>query len=432
MYLCLPNDTLLTIVLATSLSEQSTVSFATSSLSDSDSNSNSTTSTTRSGSDSSSTGLGLVVFSTNSDGDVFTSTRSESSSLSSNPSSSVSSTETSPSSSQTAASSSHSSGRTTTNSHGSSIVVYQTVSASSNGDGSIQQITYYSTQIITPNVAGASAVETGSSSTSSPTTANGGGGGSDNSPPASTVAGGVVGGVAGLAFIVLLAMLLLRWYRRKGTHEALKGVGSASAIGSVDDDQPRGPSGPGMAERAGLMPIMSAVPGMFRHQNRSTEASTSEPSERGFTRVSGRKLPSAFSEGMTGPTQHLPIPIPYSEMGNASTANFGESDPFVDHPGPYSDARYGAVGAAGMVPVSTHEGEQLQMSPGPARKPTVHHGGPYNVTPSSSTMAASPSHSLAPGSDGFGSPPNSTTAFLRSETPASLVDSRGSRFMEEV
>ena len=107
-------------------------------------------------------------------------------------------------------------------------------------------------------------------------------------------------------------MMFLRWYRRRSQmgHQALP---PNSAALSPDMDQ--GPSHrgqPGMAERAGLMPFAAAVPALFRHQNRSRESDSAEPAtgERGFTRVSGRKLPSAWSEGMTSPPQPTMSPPP--------------------------------------------------------------------------------------------------------------------------
>ena len=210
-------------------------------------------------------------------------------------------------------------------------------------------------------------------------------------------------------------MLFLRWYRRKSRmgHQALP---ANSAAMSPEPHQPGGMSrsGPGMAERAGLMPLMGAVPGLFRHQNRSTEA-PSEPSERGFQRVSGRKLPSAFSEGMSSPPPGMPLTGPEHNM--SSTSFYRDSQGF-----------YGGEGPSSPTDVRGADGEHMVMSPGPQRRPTVHAGGPYVMSPSNSNLTS-------PVLRGDLSPPptaGTTATFGRSDTPASLDGSRNSRFTEEV
>lgn len=177
-----------------------------------------------------------------------------------------------------------------------------------------------------------------------------------------------------------------------------------------------------MAERAGLRPIIGAVPALFRPHSRSQE-SVPEPAERGFTRVSGRKLPSSFSPGINSPPPTMPLTG--QEANLSSTSFYRDSAGF-----------YGGEGAAPQTPTAAKvppsgggADEGVTLSPGPQRRPTVHAGGPYTMSPTT----ASPATPKMPG-DMTRSPPvtGSTATFDRSETPTSLDPTRGSRFTEEV
>lgn len=287
----------------------------------------------------------------------------------------------------------------------------------------------------TVDIAGAggqgAATATYSSTTSTTSAASSGGGGGSNDPPAGTIAGGVVGGAAGLAVLVLIAMLFLRWYRRKNQvgHRELP-PGSASSPEA--SEHPADRSGPGMAERAGLMPFAAALPALFRHQNRSAEGSA--PSERGFTRVSGRKLPSAFSGGMSSEgegsrqqQQQSPPGMPLTgsppdERNLSSTSFYRDSQGFYGGDGAVDRSSTSPTSATSPTsPTSPssnapiHTGpEMMTMSPGPQRQPQVHSGGPYY---------------LSPGVDMASSPPGAAAQFARSDTPSSL---RNSRFTEDM
>lgn len=288
--------------------------------------------------------------------------------------------------------------------------------------------------------AGADGTATSSAASTTSSAAGGGGGGSSETAPAGTIAGGVVGGAAGLALVLVAAMLFLRWYRRKAGsgHHALP---PSSAAMSPDLDQaPMSRGGPGMAERAGLMPFAAAIPGLFRHQNRSQVSDGGAATgERGFQRVSGRKLPSQFSDGMTGPPRDITSPPPTMPLVGASHRNMsntsfyrdsqgfygGEGQPRPGSPNPFSD----------ITPIDTNVSESEKaragepiMSPGPQRRPTVHQGGPYVMSPT--TASSDTRGQLSPGSPPWTA--GTTATFGRSETPASLEGSRGSRFMEEV
>ncbi|KAK4895863.1 hypothetical protein LTR27_006033 [Elasticomyces elasticus] len=298
-------------------------------------------------------------------------------------------------------------------------VVYETTSAAASGSGSDPSTI---TSVATIGGAGQQGSATSSSHSSTRTGSGGGGSGSTTMAPPGTIAGGVVGGAAGLAVIVLIAMLFLRWYRRRSQigHHALPP--NAGVSPSPDHTMEVSRGGPGMAERAGLMPAMAAVPAIFRHSNKSREVGP-PPSERSFTRVSGRKLPSSFSPGMS--TNSPPPNMPLTDAdANLSTTSF-----YRDSTGFYGGGDSSVSPGSGVAALGAGA-EQMTLSPGPQRRPTVHTGGPYVLSPPSSSPT-----SPRIGSDMPSSPPGTaatTATFERSETPSSLDPSRGSRFTEEV
>lgn len=283
---------------------------------------------------------------------------------------------------------------------------FSTVSSTALGEG---------TTAFPAGAYGTPATAAPSSNTSAASNNHGGGGSS--TPPAGTIAGGVVGGCAGLAVIVLIAMLFVRWYRRRALlgHQALPPVSADSPGAEHPNDLSRGP---GMAERAGLMPLAAAVPALFRHRDRSAEPPNS--TERGFTRISGRKLPSAWSEGMSSPPPTMPLNTATSGDGtanltDASASYYRDSQGYYgggDGAGPSarSDTASPTSPASSLGPLRTSTQEMMTMSPGPQRQPQVHSGGPY----------------------GFTGVMHSPAGLQRSETPSTLDPSRNSRFTEEM
>lgn len=270
---------------------------------------------------------------------------------------------------------------------------------------------------------GATATSNGIASTSAAADDNSN---DDETAPAGTIAGGVVGGAAGLALVALIILLFLRRYKKRAQlgHLALPANAAGPVTGTSGGS---GSGGAGMAERAGLMPFAGAVPALFRHQSRS-QHSGSETGERGFQRVAGRKLPSAFSEGMTGPPHPPTSPPPTMPLVDADgpdrnlsshsfyrdSAGFYGGDGSVTSPNPFSDSNLPATVAGNEA------AEQLVMSPGPQRRPTIH-AAKTHVQHASVAATGTPSWT-----------PSHTAAFARSDTPASLDSGRNSRFTEEV
>ncbi|CAK1354482.1 unnamed protein product [Cercospora beticola] len=296
-----------------------------------------------------------------------------------------------------------------------------TVPGYSDSQSRIQTSQDSTTATATGNVSGAGGAQTyGTPATTAPTSTstNDSGGGGSSTPPAGTIAGGVVGGAAGLAVIVLIAMLFFRWYRRKVQtgHQAL----SHGPTGG-HDEQSR--SGPGMAERAGIIPFAAAVPSLFRHQNQDPD---SEQHERGFTRISGRKLPSQWSEGMISAHPPNMPPDPMSSGAEGGRHLTGSS--FYRHSGGLSDGS-GELSPSNASPESMERGHlrtsdpgTMMMSPGPERQPQVHYGSAQNFSRpgQASTLSVSP-------------PGASASVLRRSETPSSIIEpNRSSRFTEDM
>ena len=131
----------------------------------------------------------------------------------------------------------------------------------------------------------------------SPTSSSGSGSGGSNTPPASVLAGGIVGGVAGAALLLLLLLLFFRWRRGK--------TAQRQTI-SPPVPQPIGPGGlpqaGDMTQRSSTTPIAGA--GFFSRlrpaSSQTVTTADTAPSERGFQKISGRKLTSVLTSGGDG------------------------------------------------------------------------------------------------------------------------------------
>ncbi|KAK2628518.1 hypothetical protein QTJ16_001621 [Diplocarpon rosae] len=149
----------------------------------------------------------------------------------------------------------------------------------------------------------------GSTPASTPASSSGAGSDGDSgdysddssAPPTSTVVGGVIGGLAGLAILIFLFMFLIRWRRRKQSMISLGGEEMDASAGA-------GRSAPsqtaaGMTERSGFGALsVSATLASLTGYKRSSQNAVglNAGSERGFYRVSGRKLPSVLQSGGDG------------------------------------------------------------------------------------------------------------------------------------
>ncbi|KAF5555544.1 hypothetical protein FNAPI_6118 [Fusarium napiforme] len=145
------------------------------------------------------------------------------------------------------------------------------------------------------------------------------------SPQQKQVIGGVVGSIAGVAFLAFFVLFALR-YKKKHPGGGILG-GSQSGTRSIGGPTsgPDGDSGASMAERAGASAaITAAFAGLMGKKQR--KPSELEPvSERGFYRVSGKKLPSVLQVGGDGYSDPRAEP-PSTGRANRESVMSGNSD----------------------------------------------------------------------------------------------------------
>ncbi|KAG6039075.1 hypothetical protein E4U41_003343 [Claviceps citrina] len=114
------------------------------------------------------------------------------------------------------------------------------------------------------------------------------------------VIGGVVGSVAGIALIGLLFMLFLRYKKRKGGVFLLGSQSGTPTARSLGEVKSGGGSGAAMAESAAASGAVASALATLTGKKPSLAPPSTAGEERGFYRVSGRKLPSVLHSGGDG------------------------------------------------------------------------------------------------------------------------------------
>ncbi|KAK4679549.1 hypothetical protein QC764_205070 [Podospora pseudoanserina] len=138
------------------------------------------------------------------------------------------------------------------------------------------------------------------------------------------VVGGVVGSVAGIAIVALVLMFFLKWRKQQGRGIMLLGDGDSTIRGrGLGSGPSSGPSGG--AGRMSQIRFPFAVPSALAklNRNRAIEAPPAEPQEKGFYRVSGRKLVSVLESGGDGWSD----PDPRNSVG---TSYYRDSQAFLE------------------------------------------------------------------------------------------------------
>lgn len=210
-----------------------------------------------------------------------------------------------------------------------------------------------------------------------------GSGGSPTSP--GTVAASVIGSVAGVAFLLVLALMLLRWKKRQNAlklRDSGAGPGGlitgAASAGGKDNPfaDPRRPATASTAmsqRRSAPFAIPAALANLTGSQRRysdRTDAASVEGGEKGFQKVSGRKLPSVLHYGGDG----------YSEPSNRDTVMSDQSSYYRDSIGVFSGP--GMPRLALGSPMRPESGVPV-FHAGPARKAQTEtgHFSPTNLEP---------------------------------------------------
>ena len=307
--------------------------------------------------------------------------------------------------------------------------------------------------------------------TPQPSASQNGDSGGSGAPPTQDLVGGIVGGVAGLAMIFVILLLLFRWRRGKlGNRRTIcPPVPQTIGPGGV-------PQSGTMTQRSSTAPIAAA--GFFRSlrpaSSQTATTADTAPSERGFQKISGRKLPSVLASGGDGwgdppaagsaagptgaaaglglaagvakgrspfddpPSGQQPSP-PHSLTGSSfyrdSHGFYGgvvpeEQTESSGSPGssssPTNFAPLGAAAGRSNVPLShgspSRRNEAAQMRPGPARTPVINQPGFGSIrggAPPRPVRGTPPPPGLQPIRDGLG------------RSHPSQDGSRGSRFRED-
>ena len=279
------------------------------------------------------------------------------------------------------------------------------LSASSSGKPTRHSTTYASYTTTTPG----NLYSTSSGSASQPSKTSGGDSGpaANLSPQQKQVIGGVVGAVAGIAVLGLLLMAFLRYKRRKGKPiilDAQAGSGSSRALG--DGSSSGDGSGSAMADRSSTSAaVAAAFASLTGKANSKLPASHSASNERGFYRVSGRKLPSVLDTGGDG----------YSDPRGSGAS--GQSDYFRGSQAFQPSKPGGLALGEPMRPVS---GVPIMRS-GPAKVAIAENPFADPASPTSPAAPAAPSTPSAPAS-----PPGRTLGSR--DSPRAT----GSRFQEKI
>lgn len=114
------------------------------------------------------------------------------------------------------------------------------------------------------------------------------------------VLGGVMGSIAGVAVLALLVMLALKYKKRQGNQSLLGNSPPRSNVkGLITGGDSGNGSGGAMAERTGPFAVAAALAGLTGKRNQ-TPPEPAPSGERGFYRVSGKKLHSVLQTGGDG------------------------------------------------------------------------------------------------------------------------------------
>ncbi|KAL2887805.1 hypothetical protein HOO65_040142 [Ceratocystis lukuohia] len=167
-----------------------------------------------------------------------------------------------------------------------------------------------------------------------------GGGGGGGSSTTNSVVGGVVGGIAGAALIVFLVMMALkRWKKTHGgeiklldgstgrgllTGMVRSSSGDAGAVSALSPGVSTPGTSRGMIEASSPKSgVLASLSGLKAIKPAPSPEAISPPlavdSERGFYRVSGRKLPSVLEHGGDGYTD------PRASILSTDTVNYRDS-----------------------------------------------------------------------------------------------------------
>ncbi|KAK1139854.1 hypothetical protein N8T08_011099 [Aspergillus melleus] len=277
-----------------------------------------------------------------------------------------------------------------------------------------------------------SATSTTTSATPTSTEVASGGSGSLDSRTKGKIAGGVVGGVAGALILLLVAFLLFR--RRKAARtpvqEALPaGPETGTALGAESVSR----SAEMTSRRSSNDPLFTAsyfAPAFmkrWRQSNMTTRTDstlTSSTSERGFQKISGRKIPSVLQSGGDG----------YGGGFEAGSPTTSEPSTIIPPPSPVyprsptqppPSVPYGMPLDTSYTREAEESDSRVIFRPSPARTPVA--------GSASASLSSEPTGSRAvPQVSGALSPTIPKRPDMLGRSHPSFDGSRGSRFSENL
>ena len=172
------------------------------------------------------------------------------------------------------------------------------------------------------------------------------------------VVGSVVGSLAGAALILAIILLLLRRHKRK----------QGGALQLTGDDHTDNNQSMRQAPTTSSTLVPVAFLNRFSAMSGKTAETNLSGGERSFQRVSGRKLPSEFSEGMTSDQ--------FSQGGTMSGSSFYQDEHGI-YGGPSISKEFGKEIGDNST---SRESGQMNIRPSPARTPVIRHpddGNPF-------------------------------------------------------
>ncbi|KAH8596955.1 hypothetical protein B0O99DRAFT_97655 [Bisporella sp. PMI_857] len=225
-------------------------------------------------------------------------------------------------------------------------------------------------------IAGATGVDTGATSSSTADADGSSKSGNNSATPTPVIIGSVVSSIAGAAVLVLILLFIWRWRKRNRSMIQLGNGDSGPAAIREAPSSP--PAGGMMVERrsfANAVPAaLASLTGMKRYSHRTERdtISSTAGSERGFYRVSGRKIPSVLhsgGDGYGGDYTDEPMPPIRDERALSNSSWYRDSQGFSGGPGTPAISKLNL----GMVSTSRDSGIPYTR-PSPARTPVIEHG----------------------------------------------------------
>ncbi|GKZ18823.1 hypothetical protein AbraIFM66951_009527 [Aspergillus brasiliensis] len=273
----------------------------------------------------------------------------------------------------------------------------------------------------------------GSSGSSGSSSGSGSGSGSLSSQTKGKIAGGVVGGVAAAMFVFVIVVWLLRRRKKNILPPSGDALPEPDTTGTAEGSLPR--SAEMTSRRSSDDPLFTAsyfAPAFMKrwrqsHMTTRTDSTlSSEPSERGFQKISGRKIPSVLHSGGDGYGGGYE---PGSPTASEPSTLFSPSSPVQPRSPPTQPpvaTPYGMPLDASYTREAAEVGGIVVYRPSPARTPV-------SVTGSASaSLSNEPTGPRVVSQVGALSPtmPKRPDALGRSHP--SFDGSRGSRFTESI